>query len=227
MHVDMHGTKTGFISLLLAMSFIYTALLLIAYYLEIKYILLSGENELLLLKNYNSRELEIKRAVTNIIHHSLQTIPPSLESKDVPEYIASKLTTLESLEASKGAGYYSTYHLDINLWCGFLENESRELKQEILSDRIAMKCANCKDLDEYIQKYTLDSLSSPERIVEDIVPSCTPFLSYNRESNTITVSYPPAEYSWHGENPVIGISILDTINNISSIVIIPEGTIIT
>jgi hypothetical protein len=222
----------AFISLVLAIAFVYVTLLLLSYYLEARSSFLGTEKELLILKNYNTRELEVKRAVTNTIHHALQEIPPGMEAENASRYIAGKLAGLESLEAGKGGKYYQTYHLDLNFWCGFIDEETGVMKKEMLEKTSSIKCLNCKDLDEFVPKYSIENIIAsrvdPTRLLQAVetMPACTPFLSYNRENKWIKVSEPPAEYVWIGDNPAIGISILDTVNNISSIVIIPEGTII-
>jgi len=222
----------AFISLVLAIAFVYVTLLLLSYYLETRSSFLGTEKELLILKNYNVRELEVKRAVTNTIHHALQEIPPGMEAENASRYIAGKLADLESQEASKGGGYYRTYHLDLNFWCGFIGEESESMKEEMLERVSSIKCSNCKDLDEFVPKYSIEDIIAsrydPSKLLQAVetVPACTPFLSYDRENKWIKVTEPPAEYAWIGDSPAIGISILDTVNNISSIVIIPEGTII-
>lgn len=219
--------KKGFISLILAIVFVYTALLLLAYYLEVRSASLKTENELLILKNYNARELEVKRAITNTIHHSLQKIlliKPDADSEEVSKYIGINLAALESQEKE----YYNTYHLDLNFWCGFPGNESylNSFKENMIRTRTAIKCEKCKDFGELIPKYSIPSMLEPEKIVEDLVPACTPLISYNKELRYIKISSPPLNYLWIGEEPAIGVSVLDTVNNISSIVIIPKGTII-
>ena len=219
--------RRGFISLILAIAFIYIALILLTYYFEVRSTSLKTEKELLILKNYNTRELEIKRAITNTIHHSLQQIlliKPDADSEEISKYIATNLALLESQEKS----YYNTYHLDLNFWCGFLESKSypNSLKENMIQTRTSIKCENCKDFGEFIPRYFITSISGPEQIVEDLVPACTPFLSYNKELRYIKISSPPLNYLWLGEDPAIGVSILDTVNNISSVVIIPKSTII-
>lgn len=211
----------AFISLILAIAFIYVTLLLLNYYLEIRVTALNTEKELLLLKNYNTRELEIKRAITNTIHHSMQQIKlisPTADSEEVSIYVATQLALLESQENN----YYKTYHLDLNFWCGFIENETQSMKNNMLSSKTSIKCTNCRDLKEIVTKYNLES----ETVVEKLVPACTPFLSYNREFNEMKISSPPKEYLWKGEGPSIGVSILDTVNNISSIIILPKGAVV-
>ena len=222
----------AFISLVLAIAFVYVTLLLLSYYLEARASFLGTEKELLILKNYNTRELEVKGAVTNTIHHALQEIPPGMEAENASRYIAGKLTSLESQEASKGGGYYRTYHLDLHFWCGFIDEYTRQMKKEMLESVSSIKCLNCKDFDELVPKYSIEDMIAsridPSRLLQvvETMPACTPFLSYDREHKWIKVTEPPLEYMWVGDRPVIGISILDTVNNISSIVIIPEGTII-
>ena len=222
----------AFISLVLAIAFVYVTLIVSSYYLEVRSSSLGTEKELLILKNYNTRELEVKNALTNTIHHALQEIPPGMEAENASKYIASKLADLESQEAGKGGAYYQTYHLDLNFWCGFIDDETGPMKKEMLEKISSIKCQNCKDFDEPVPKYSIENIiaarADPSKLLQaaETMPACTPFLSYDRENKWIKVSEPPAEYAWIGERPAIGISILDTVNNISSIVIIPEGTII-
>jgi len=215
-------TKKGFISLVLAISFIYVVFLLLAYYLELKVTTLKTEEQLIILKNYNSRELELKRAVINTIHYSLQQIliiKPDANSEEVSKYIAANLALFESEETN----YYNDYHIKINFWCGFIENETNSMKERILNEQSPIKCSNCKDFRDLIPKY------SPNGDVE-LVPACAPFISYDRVLRQVKISSPPVEYAWIGERqtigPAVGISILDPIGNISSVVVIPEGTVI-
>jgi len=148
----------AFVSLVLAIAFIYVTLLLLSYHLEARSSFFGTEKELLILKNYNARELEVKRAVTNTIHHALQEIPPGMESENASRYIAGKLTGLESQEAGKGGEYYRTYHLDLNFWCGFIDEDTRQMKKDMLEKISSIKCQNCKDLDELVPKYSIENI---------------------------------------------------------------------
>ncbi|MEM2974075.1 MAG: hypothetical protein QW112_00390, partial [Candidatus Micrarchaeia archaeon] len=170
------------------------------------------------------------------MRHSLQDallFNPDMDSANISKKIAHSLAALEKQEASKGAGYYNTYHLDVNFWCGFLGEDIQSMKDIMLDRKISLKCQNCKDFDEMIPKYSIEAIIEARKDLSklleavEFVPACTPFISVNKLSGTIYITHPPVEYAWSGDNPVIGVSILDTINNISSVVVLPEGTVIS
>ena len=171
---NMHG----FVSLVVAVSFAYIILLLAAYYMEMRGVVLRTDEELMLIKNHNARELETKRMVSNTIDHSIQNIPPDMDSENASRYVASQLALLEGKEDSS----YNTNHLRINFWCGFISSdEAISMKAEMLERRQIVICPRpgCRDMDEYIlypSQRCLEEAYAEGNPSECLVPACAPFL---------------------------------------------------
>jgi hypothetical protein len=208
----------GFITLLLTLLYLSAVLTMTALLQAVQGAETETQTEWLVLENHHARELELRRAILNTIMHSARSAAPVYStSDDVSAAIGADLSALEDLEDS----YFSDYYpITVNFWCGIMtDDELRSLPSLTLSSRLTQKCADCVDLDAVAVRAQGES-GVP-------VTTCASMLSVNIADRTVTVSNPDPRvtppFSTLG-TPVFGITLLNSRDNLSSVVVIPQNT---
>ena len=226
----------GFLSLILALLFAATILSLFMIYLALTTKNDQTRMELFLLEMYNTREVELKHAMIDMLAHETRAAlkeeaikvlgrePTLIElfhfmtGDEITAAVGNKLKELEELQSY----YKSNFSTDIDFWCGTITAEEKvRLPQEMLETGVVKKCTNCWDFSAPAERVETDKIRS--------VTVCTALLLVILDPTDpeIKISSPdprvdPAIPS-KGE-VVFGVSILDKRDGLASIITLPVGS---
>jgi hypothetical protein len=207
----------------------------------------STEHHLLVLEDRQAREMELKRAVTDTIRHSIfisLARDPNADSESIRAQLGSDLSMLRGLE---GAAGYKNYSYDnfrsrftVRFWCGNPSDE--ELKQTTESHKWSGQsnyiCEGCRYLSDTFTYAEFDTNGNP--IDGRTKNLCAQFISIDKSRGVsfvsisemytkilqgrITITDPAALALLSSNNIKFGVMIYDSVENVSSVAVIPIST---
>jgi len=237
----------GVISFLYAFAAIASILFVYSYYASLKGEIDSTEHHLLVLEDRHVREMELKRAVTDTIRHSILISlanNPNADSESIRGRLGSDLSALRGLE---GAEEYKNYSYDdfrsrftIRFWCG--NPSDNELKQTAESHtwfgRANYICDGCHYFSETFVYAEFDTKGN--LIGGGTKNLCAQFISIDKSNGAsfisvsemynkilqgkITVTNPVSLLLLSSSNIKFGVMVYDSVENVSSAAVIPMST---
>jgi len=237
----------GVLSFLYAFAAIASILFVYSYYSSLKGEMDSTEHHLLVLEDRHAREMELKRAVTDTIRHSILISfinDPNADLESIREQVGSDLSALRGLEGAEG---YKNYSYDdfrsrftVRFWCGNPSDD--ELRRTAESHKWFGQdnyiCDGCHYLSETFAYAEFDINGNP--IGAGTKNVCAQFISIDKSRGVSSVSISemynnilhrritisdPATLALLISNDIrFGAMVYDSIENVSSVAVIPMST---
>jgi hypothetical protein len=237
----------GVLSFLYAFAAIASILFVYSYYSSLKADIDSAEHRLLVLEDRHVREMELKRAVTDTIRHSILISlanDPNADTDSIREWIGLDLSRLRGVEGAEG---YKNYSYDdfrnrftVRFWCG--DPSDDELKRTAESHKWSGRddyiCDGCHYLSETFEYAEFDTNGNPIGVGTKNL--CAQFISIDKSRSTssvsvssiydkilherITISDPATLALLLSNNIRFGVMVYDSAENVSSVAVIPMST---
>ncbi|VVB73580.1 Uncharacterised protein [uncultured archaeon] len=235
------------LSFLYAFAAIASILFVYSYYSSLKGDIDSTEHHLLVLEDRHAREMELKRAVTDTIRHSVNmtlSLDPNADPEAIQERIGNDLSLLRGVEGAEGYKNYSygdfRSRFTVRFWCG---NPSKEELDRVAETHDWSKksdyiCEGCHYLDEEFAYITFDSDGNV--IGGGTRNLCAQLLSVDKGNKIISVSAsqlknailrhrimiadPLSESVLLSGDSMFGVMVYDSAEDVSSVAVIPMST---
>jgi len=238
----------GVLSFLYAFAAIASILFVYSYYSSLSGVADINDHRMLVLEDRYAREMELKRAITDTIRHSVNntlSLNPNSGDDEIKENLGRDLSQLRGLEGAAGYRNYSYYDIFrrfvIRFWCGNpsddeLERIARTHEWVGRGDYI---CDGCNHLDKEFEYVELDA--SGNIVGGGKKNLCSQFFSVDRSSGTVSVSIAAPEMARQiaqgrfqvsaemqglllSNDIKFGVMVYDSAENISSAAVIPIST---
>jgi len=237
----------GVLSFLYAFAAIASILFIYSYYSSLKTDIDSAEHHLLVLEDRHAREMELKRAVTDTVRHSILislTNDPNADPELIREQVGRDLSQLRGVEGAEG---YKNYSYDnfrsrftVRFWCGNPSDD--ELRRTVGSHNWSGQddyiCDGCHYLSETFAYAEFDINGNP--IGAGTKNVCAQFISIDKSRSVssisisemynkilykrITISDPATLALLLSDDIRFGVMVYDSIENVSSVAVIPMST---
>jgi len=242
----------GVLSFLYAFAAIASILFVYSYYASLKGEIDSTEHHLLVLEDRHVREMELKRAVTDTIRHSILISlanDPNADPESIRGRLGSDLSALRGLEGAEGytTQRYTNYSYDnfrsrftVRFWCGNPSDEELDnaTKYHNWSGKSNYICEGCHYFSETFLYAEFDINGNP--IGGGTKNLCAQFISIDKSRGVsfisvsemynkilqgkITTTNPASLVLLSSNNIKFGVMVYDSVEDVSSAAVIPMST---